>query len=588
MDGVVGTLEEVALAVLRVRLGHLARLPADHAGRHHDAGRDVVLGLHLDRRMEVVTQAEDAPRVVLAEADAQRVDDQLAAVEFQRVPLPAVDHVDRVVLAPVVAPFRAMEAFDDEDEFLDVLRNRAQPLVVLVVVFARRGREQLDDAAHRALVGEDQAVIAAVLRRVAEAVREVAREDGGDRLHIAVDVRHINVAFENRIRQRFRDFRLAAARYRRWLVAVGHIGRGTDEVPLLAIGARRLHLHAVTVRPHVGLAGEHLDRRRAAVRLRPTHRLRAQAVGRFGRHQHEVRVELVERMTFRLRDEAVGIALQHVVERVRVARRQIGVLLPFVVAREDERTAGVFLLREAVEVGRVADLRLHFLLAVAEVVVGNQRHDHATRVACADLEGVAAVVQLALALVAHAVAALPFGRRVPLRQPEQVLGHADQMRREDHAAAVPGPAVGVERGVVFRQVGVAAVAEDRLDEVEIGDQRAGDEEASFHALFRDEAGHAGHDQRTQLQRDVARRRHRLIGREGQPHRFGRWIERQRQQARKRQLGHGELVIRHRQAAFDEVEDAGRRAPVARRVVQHAVAQAIAGEQRRLEVVAVRR
>jgi hypothetical protein len=54
--------------------------------------------------VEVVAQAEDAPGIVLAEADAQGIDDQLAAVELQRIPLPTVDQVDRVMLAPVVAP----------------------------------------------------------------------------------------------------------------------------------------------------------------------------------------------------------------------------------------------------------------------------------------------------------------------------------------------------------------------------------------------------------------------------------------------------------------------------------------------------
>ena len=301
-----------------------------------------------------------------------------------------------------------------------------------------------------------------------------------------------------------------------------------------------------------------------------------------------MRVLQIDRVTLRLSDKAVGIALDDVVERIRITRRQVGVFLTFVVAREDERAAGVLFLGETVEIGRVADLRLHFLLAVAEVVVGDQRDDHTARVAGAELEGVAAVVELALALVAHAVAALPLGRGIPLRESEQMLGHADEMRREDHAAGVAGPTVRVERGVVFGQVRVAAVAEDRFDEIEIGNQRTGDEEARFHTLFRNEAGHTRHDQRPQLQRNVTRRRHRLVGCEGQPHRFGRWIERQCEQARERQLGHGQLVVRNRQAAFDEVEDTGRRTPIARRVVQHAIAQAIAGEQRRLEVVAVRR
>ena len=46
------------------------------------------------------------------------------------------------------------------------------------------------------------------------------------------------------------------------------------------------------------------------------------------------------------------------------------------------------------------------------------------------------------------------------------------MRREDHATAVASPAVDVERSVVIRNVGIARVAEDGFDEIEIADQAA--------------------------------------------------------------------------------------------------------------------
>ena len=48
-----------------------------------------------------------------------------------------------------------------------------------------------------------------------------------------------------------------------------------------------------------------------------------------------------------------------------------------IVARKNQRAAGVFLLAQAVEIGRVADLRLHFLLAIAEIIVGNDGDDDA-------------------------------------------------------------------------------------------------------------------------------------------------------------------------------------------------------------------
>ena len=60
----------------------------------------------------------------------------------------------------------------------------------------------------------------------------------------------------------------------------------------------------------------------------------------------------------------------------------------------------------------------------------------------------------------------------------------DQMRRQDHAAGVPGPVHHVERGVVFGQIRIAAVAENALHEIQIADQAAGREEADLHRLCR--------------------------------------------------------------------------------------------------------
>ena len=53
-------------------------------------------------------------------------------------------------------------------------------------------------------------------------------------------------------------------------------------------------------------------------------------------------------------------------------------------------------------------------------------------------------------------------------------------------------------------------------------------------------------------------------------------------------GHGQLVVGDRQAALGDVEDAGGGAAVVRGVVQHAVDEAVAAQQRRAEVVAVER
>ena len=100
--------------------------------------------------------------------------------------------------------------------------------------------------------------------------------------------------------------------------------------------------------------------------------------------------------------------------------------------------------------------------------------------------------------------ALAIGGGVPGRQAELLLGEPGEVRGEHDAAGMAGPVLDVEGGVVLRQVGVARIAEDRLDEVEVADQAAGSEEADFHRLLRADAGYLGTDDRPQEQRDEAR------------------------------------------------------------------------------------
>src|SRR6202034_3951778 len=64
------------------------------------------------------------------------------------------------------------------------------------------------------------------------------------------------------------------------------------------------------------------------------------------------------------------------------------------VGREGDGTSRVLFLREAEEACGVADLRLHFFLAVAVVVVRNHGDDHALLIASTDFERLAIVVQL--------------------------------------------------------------------------------------------------------------------------------------------------------------------------------------------------
>ena len=88
----------------------------------------------------------------------------------------------------------------------------------------------------------------------------------------------------------------------------------------------------------------------------------------------------VERVPFGLRDERFRVRPDQVRQRPVVRPVIFGVeIAAQIVAGEAQGPAGVLLLDVAVEVGGVADLRLHFLLAVAEVVVGDERDDDPAR-----------------------------------------------------------------------------------------------------------------------------------------------------------------------------------------------------------------
>ncbi len=193
-------------------------------------------------------------------------------------------------------------------------------------------------------------------------------------------------------------------------------------------------------------------------------------------------------------------------------------------------------------------------------------------IAAGELERIAAVVFFVLVAPAHAVSALTGGGLVIVRQAEIFLLQAGDVRREDDAAGVAGPMQAIERGVVFRQIGIAAVAKNAFDKIEIADQTAGHEEARFHG-FRFFGACGGADQRAQQQRREDVNLLLLIGGERQRHHIGRRLKGCGEQLGKGDLGNGDFVGRDGQAAFDDVKDALRGAAVAARIVQHAVAQA---------------
>ena len=76
-------------------------------------------------------------------------------------------------------------------------------------------------------------------------------------------------------------------------------------------------------------------------------------------------------------------------------RRDVDVAAEFlaqIVTRKYQRAAGVFLLAQAEQIRRIADLRLHLFFAIAVIIVRDDGHDHAGFVAAGELEGPAVVV----------------------------------------------------------------------------------------------------------------------------------------------------------------------------------------------------
>ena len=191
MNRIVRTLEQSVFAVLDELARQAAGFSGNDTGGRHDAGRDVVLGLNLAGRMKIMAQTEDPPRTVFFETDPQGVGHQLVAIQAQGIAQTAIDGVDRIMTAPIAAPFRLVIALDDEHQFLDVLRDGIQPYIVVIAVIIAR-RQQLDDAAHRTRIAENQAMVDAVLLRIAKTLGKIARQDFLDGIHVFVEVRRVH------------------------------------------------------------------------------------------------------------------------------------------------------------------------------------------------------------------------------------------------------------------------------------------------------------------------------------------------------------------------------------------------------------
>ena len=259
-----------------------------------------------------------------------------------------------------------------------------------------------------------------------------------------------------------------------------------------------------------------------------------------------------------------------------------------IVTGKDQRSAGVLFLDQAEKVGGEADLGFDLLLAVAEVVVRNEGHDDTGSISCGQLEGVPVVVELPGIGPAHAVPTLALGGLVPMRKPHFLLGEPIEVRSQDDASGVPTPMFGIEGSVILREQRIAGVAEDALDEVEVGHQRSRHEEANLHALAGHHAGNLRADDRADQQRDHASRRFGSGSGERQMEELFRRLQRARQKVREHRLGNAFLVVRDGQPALGDMEDARSGPPVRLWIVQDSVAQSVAAQPRRGDFVFVGR
>src|SRR5262249_42042781 len=150
----------------------------------------------------------------------------------------------------------------------------------------------------------------------------------------------------------------------------------------------------------------------------------------------------------------------------------------------------------------------------------------------------------------------------PSRQAGLFLGHLRQLRRENDAAGVAGPMIEIKASVVFREVRIAAVAENAFHEIQIADEVAGREETNLHRLLRDEAWNFGTDNRPQQQGNETLGGMRLRGREGQTQDLAWRMESGGQHFSEGSFRHGNLVVGNGQAPFRDLENSLRRAAVA--------------------------
>mmetsp|Transcript_95280 Transcript_95280/g.264842 ORF Transcript_95280/g.264842 Transcript_95280/m.264842 type:complete len:347 (+) Transcript_95280:1903-2943(+) len=341
---------------------------------------------------------------------------------------------------------------DQEDEAADHGRDGAQPGVVLRRVLGGRG-QQLHHRAQGPGRAEDRRLLRHAALGVGKAVRVVPAQDHVNVGQVARDVADAHGADGDHVAEQLRDLGLAAARHGGRLVAVDRLSDGAADVPALL--------------PQLAPQGElvagrvHIDRvgHQEGLAAGPGHPPAVDARHRVLRHVNDVRELVVNGEALRLDDrDQVAKQSHSLLEAVRLRQRTAaievvvraqhphvrGELAAPAEAGPSQGAPGVLLLG-AKKVGGEAELRLHLLLAIAEVVVRQQRHEQPFAGPDADLEGAPVVVAFVRRLPGHAVAPLALGGVVPLRQAELLLRQLFQVRGEDDAAGVPTPVVYIQR-----------------------------------------------------------------------------------------------------------------------------------------------
>jgi hypothetical protein len=146
----------------------------------------------------------------------------------------------------------------------------------------------------------------------------------------------------------------------------------------------------------------------------------------------------------------------------------------------------------------------------------------------------------------------------------------------------------VETGVIFGKIGITAIAEDTLNEVEVGNEIAGGEEAHFHASFFGNAGNFGTNDRAEKERDEDFGGRLAGAGEWKDHDVLGRVERGLEETGESLQRDFFFIGGNREAALGDMEDALGGAPVGSRVVAYALMDAVGTQDGGFEFILIGR